>query len=161
MKGKDIIMFALPRWDGLFYSTALSLSKELSRSNRVFYIDNPFTLKYCLVNFFTPPIQRRWKALFFGADKYKEIDPGNKQLINVTPLIVIPVNFLPAGRIYNFFNRINTAIVRLALVAAIRDYNVREFIFINSFNPFFFQDLGSLKPVRSSGSRCWPSGAPP
>jgi len=40
----DIIMLALARWDGHYSSTAFSLAKELSRYNRVFYIDNPFTL---------------------------------------------------------------------------------------------------------------------
>jgi teichuronic acid biosynthesis glycosyltransferase TuaH len=147
MKKKDIVMFALPRWDGRFHSTALSLSIELSKENRVFYIDNPFTLKYTIVNFFSMSIRKRWKALLFGTSRYRLIDPANNNLINVTPMIIFPINFLPPGRIYNFFSKVNDAIVRRVLFKTIADYNVSAFIFINSYNPFFFQDLGSLRPV--------------
>ena len=146
-RSRDIVMFALPRWDGPFYSTALSLSKELSKTNRVFYIDNPFTLKYTLSKFFTTAIQKRWKALFFGTNKYRLIEPENPNLINITPMIVFPVNFLPAGALYNFFSRINDSIVRRSVRSAIRDYAIKDFIFINSYNPFFFQSMDSVKPA--------------
>ncbi|MEZ4945867.1 MAG: hypothetical protein R2804_10085 [Cyclobacteriaceae bacterium] len=59
----DIVMFALPRWDGDFSSTALSLSKEMSKSTRVFYIDNPFTLKDLLAGLFKRNILKRIGAL--------------------------------------------------------------------------------------------------
>ena len=147
MKRRDIIVFALPRWDGPYFSTALSLSKELSLNHRVFYVDNPFTLKDILSGFFTKPIRRRWKAFFLGLKKYRLIDKDSPNLINVTPHPTLPINFLPAGRIYNFFNRINNAIVRRAISSLIRDHQVNDFIYINSFNPFYFPNLDTFRPV--------------
>ena len=147
MKNKDIMMFALPRWDGPFFSTALSLAKELSRTNRVFYVDNPFTVKDMITGFFTKPIRIRMMAFFFGIDQYRRIDPDNPNLINVTPHPTLPINFLPPGKVYNFFSRINNAIVRRAIASVIRDHQIKDFIYINSFNPFYFPNLDAFRPL--------------
>src|SRR6185295_10209627 len=103
MRNKDIIMFALPRWDGPYFSTALSIAKELSRTNRVFYVDNPFTIKDMMAGFFTKQIRLRMMAFFFGLRQYRRIDPDNPNLINVTPRLTLPINFLPPGRMHHFF----------------------------------------------------------
>jgi len=42
---KDIVILALARWDAPYSSTAFSIAQELSKKNRVFYIDNPFTIR--------------------------------------------------------------------------------------------------------------------
>lgn len=62
-KHKDIIMLALPRWDGQFSSTAFSLAKEMARDTRVFYVDNPYTLKDLLTDWRSTQIQSRMGAL--------------------------------------------------------------------------------------------------
>src|SRR5688500_1075094 len=90
MTRNDIIMFALPLWDGPFYSTALSLSKELARDNRVFYIDNPFTLKDVLTGFRNQLIRKRLPALLLGQRRFRAIDPSLPNLIAVTPGFVLP-----------------------------------------------------------------------
>src|SRR6185295_13139971 len=114
MRNKDIVMFALPRWDGPYFSTALSIAKELSRNTRVFYVDNPFTIKDMITGLFTKQVRIRMMAFFFGYGQYRRIDPENPSLINVTPHLTLPINFLPPGKIYRFFSRINNAIVRRA-----------------------------------------------
>ncbi|MEX1239023.1 MAG: hypothetical protein WEB30_04875, partial [Cyclobacteriaceae bacterium] len=143
----DVIMMALPRWDSLFHSTALSLSKEISRTNRVFYIDNPFTLKEVVTGFMKKPVRQRLLALFFGINKYRRIDPSNENLIAVTPRFVLPVNFLPQGKISSFLSSINNAIVSWAIRSAIKKYQIKDFIFINSYNPFYLEDADKFKPV--------------
>ena len=140
-------MFALPRWDGPYFSTALSMAKELSRTHRVFYVDNPFTVKDMITGLFTKPVRIRMMAFFFGLDKYRRIDPDNPNLINVTPHPTLPANFLPAGRVHRFLSRINNAIVRRAIASAIRDHRINDFIYINSFNPFYFPNLDAFRPL--------------
>ncbi len=147
MKNKDIILLALPRWDGPFFSTALSLAKELSRNNRVFYVDNPFTLKDIITGLSTKPIRIRTMAFFFGLDRYRRIDEDNPNLINVTPRPTLPINFLPPGRAYHFFSKINNFIVRRALSSVIRNYQIKDFIYINSFNPFYFPNVDAFRPL--------------
>ena len=140
-------MFALPRWDGPFFSTALSLAKELSRANRVFYVDNPFTLKDMLAGLFTKPIRIRLVAFVFGFNQYRSIDKDNSNLINVTPHPTLPINFLPPGKVYDFFSSINNAIVRRSISSVIRDYRIKDFIYINSFNPFYFLGVDAFGPL--------------
>ncbi|MCB0493079.1 MAG: glycosyltransferase [Cyclobacteriaceae bacterium] len=142
----DIVMFALPRWDGDFSSTALSLSKEMSKNTRVFYIDNPFTLKDLLAGLFKRNILKRIGALLFGINKYRLIQEGNDRLINVTPLVTLPINFLPSGRLYGRFSNFNDKRVFGCLASLQRDYGLSEFIFINSYNPFYFLHFRGLKP---------------
>ncbi len=134
----DIIMFALPRWDGPYSSTAYSLAKEFSKKNRVFYIDNPVTIKYYLLNRNTPEIRKRKPALFFGADRYTKV---SENLTVVVPKLVLPVNFLSPGRIYDFFAGINDRSLHRMLKKMLQDFSISNYIFINSFNPFYLAKL--------------------
>lgn len=142
----DIVMFALPRWDGDFSSTALSLSKEMSKDTRVFYIDNPFTMKDLLVGLFKRNILKRIGALLFGINKYRLIQEGNDRLINVTPLVTLPINFLPSGKLYERLSSFNDNRVFSCLASLKSDYSLNKFIFINSYNPFYFLRFRRVNP---------------
>ena len=62
----DIIMLALPRWDGQYSSTSYSMAKALSIHGRVFYIDNPFTYKDYFSSRNKQQISKRKSALTKG-----------------------------------------------------------------------------------------------
>ncbi|SKC82496.1 glycosyltransferase [Ohtaekwangia koreensis] len=146
-KGVDIVMLALARWDGPYASTAFSLAKELSKNNRVFYIDNPFTMKDVFSNLDKAQIQSRLTPLFTGQSIGKQIYPDNPNLINVRTKAVIPINFIPYGKLYNSLSRVNNHVVNQALRSIIKRYNISRFIFINSFNPFYLQDVTEFNPA--------------
>lgn len=136
----DIIMLALPRWDGAYSSTAYSLAKEFSRNHRVFYIDNPFTVKDFLSGYKNRQVQYRKNALLTGRSSYTTINPN---LVAVTPRLTLPINFLPPGSIYEGFSAFNDRILFRTIKRMLKDYKITDFIFINSFNPFY--------------ARVWPS----
>ncbi|MFZ6011975.1 MAG: glycosyltransferase [Bacteroidota bacterium] len=143
----DIIMLALPRWDGQYSSTSFSLAKALSRHTRVFYVDNPFTVKDYISNRNTQQIKRRKKALMGGKDIFTQIDANYPNLTGVTPAMTLPINWIPSGFVYNVFSRLNNAIVHRALKQTVKTYGIKKFIFINSFNPLFGRyGIRSLKP---------------
>jgi len=133
----DIVMLALARWDGPYSSTAFSLAKEFSKSNRVFYVENPITLKYFLSNILKRHVWRRIRALLFGSSLYALPDLQNPNLIAVTPQLTIPINFLPNGSLYKRLTIINDLILGRALTKLTKDYSVDRFIFFNCFNPFY------------------------
>lgn len=139
-KDVDVLIFALARWDGKYSSTAISIARELSKTNRVFYIDNPFTIKDFIVRFFTQQIQKRLWALLLGLKKYRLIDSGNNNLINATPALVLPINFLNPGFWYSLFSRYNEYRVKQIVKRIQHDHNVADFVFINCFNPFYFAE---------------------
>lgn len=145
LKNVDIIFLALARWDGPYSSTAYSIALELSKNQRVFYIDNPFTLKDIIANYKTPNIRKRWLPLLFGKKKYTKIQDN---LIAVTPGAVFPINFLPKGMIYSFFQRINNVILVRTMKKLIKEHQISDYILINSFNPFYlFSIPKTIKPL--------------
>src|SRR2546426_195596 len=108
----DIIIISLSRHDNPYSSTSLGLGRELSKRNRVFYIDNPFTLREV---FLTQPeeaeqVKKRRGALFFRKNIFRHIEQ-NKNLVVVTPPIALSINFLPKGWLYNFLSGINDRIL--------------------------------------------------
>jgi glycosyltransferase involved in cell wall biosynthesis len=143
----DFIFFALARWDGPYSSTAISLARELSRGYRVFYIDNPFTLKDIVKGWGGERIKRRRSALFFGRRQFVAIESGNPNLIGVTPTWTFSLNFLPVGKLFRLLSRVNERRVERILNDIIGAYSVKDFIFINCYNPFYFQDRKKI-PAR-------------
>lgn len=130
-------MLALPRWDGPYSSTAFSMAKELSKKNRVFYIDNPFTIKDIVSGFRSKQIRRRLKAFLKGENAITDLSESGRQLFCVTPPPSLPVNFLPAGSVYDVFAGLNDLIFFRAMKQLMRSFNIREFIFVNVYNPFY------------------------
>jgi teichuronic acid biosynthesis glycosyltransferase TuaH len=146
-KRKDIIMLSVSRWDQELSSASISMAKELSKNGRVFYIDHPFSLKDVIKGRKTDGIRRRLKALFFGVDLFTQVEPGNPNWIAVTPGLTWPINWLPKGTLYDFFSWWNNRIFFRAIRKTIRQYQINDFIYWNSYNPFFSYNLpGDIKP---------------
>ncbi|HYG00978.1 MAG TPA: glycosyltransferase [Chryseosolibacter sp.] len=134
----DIIMLALPRWDGAYSSTAFSLSKALSKHARVFYVDNPFTVKSFLTQRLSSEVRKRKNALLFGRDIFSRPDPdASPDLVAVTPRVVLPVNFFGKGIAFDIVSRINDLILQECIAKIINEFQVKKYILINSFNPFY------------------------
>src|SRR5688572_20773037 len=133
----DIVMLALPRWDGPYSSTAFSLARELSRNNRVFYIDNPYTWKDIFTRYKTPQLQRRLKDLLAGRNCITNQTDEGRQLYCVTTPPSLPCNFLPSGDIYDVFSSWNDRIFFRALRRLFRQFAINDFLFVNVYNPFY------------------------
>ncbi|OYU97124.1 MAG: hypothetical protein CFE21_02200 [Bacteroidetes bacterium B1(2017)] len=131
----DVFMFGLTRSDFHLSSVSVAWAKEWAKTHRVFYIDRPYSLKDVRQDWKVPTFRRKLKALFLGTNRYQTITFGEVSFIQVTPRISIPINFLPEGRLYQFLNRFNNAMVYQAIKKTIRDYEVKEYVFFNSFHP--------------------------
>ncbi|MEZ4777182.1 MAG: glycosyltransferase [Bacteroidia bacterium] len=136
-----IICLALARWDGLYSSTAFSLAKAFARSQPVFYIDNPFTWKDVLTGFKREQIRRRKNALLYGKDIYFPLPEQSTHLTIVTPPPVWPINWLPHGKVYDFFARVNNRKIIRTLRRILRENHIKKYILLNVFNPFSGFDI--------------------
>jgi hypothetical protein len=136
MSKYNFIYLALARWDGPYASTAWAIAKELANNHHVFYIENPFTLKDLITGIGKKDIRRRLPALIFGMNKYQK-PLKDKNLIVVTPLAILPINWLPNNAIYRWLNKINNKLIYRAVRSTIRKYNLKAYISFNSFNPFY------------------------
>lgn len=133
----DFLITALPRWDGKYSSTSYSLAKELSKVSRVFYFDNPFTIKDLFLGWRTMQLKRRLKALFFGRDIFIHADSDYPNLIAVVTPLVLPINWLPPGWIYRLLLRYNDLLFKKSVSRTLKSYQISDFVYINSFNPFY------------------------
>lgn len=141
LKNIDIIVFALPRWDGKYTSTSYNIAWELAKDNRVLFVDNPFTCTDVIFGLKNKQIQRRLKYFVPFRSGLGHLIKNEIRMELLTTMPVLPINFLPKGKLYNFFSYINTAIVKLRLQKAIRKLKFRNPVFINSFN-FYYPDIG-------------------
>lgn len=140
-KNIDIVFFALSRWDQPISSPALSLAKQFAETNRVFYIEHPYTWKDYFRQRSAPEIKKRKNALFRREDIYTNPTDFPKNLTIVTPPVTIPINFLPESFLYSSIAKINDKRIFETLRSVLRDFDIKDWIFINCFDPFYARDF--------------------
>src|SRR5690606_15564736 len=121
--------------------------KEFSRTNRVFYIEHPYSIKDFISLRKTEEIRKRRKALMGNGDQYVNPYADYPQLTVVYPPLTYPVNFLPDGSLYNYFSGINDKKIFNVIRSVLRDFQVSKWIYFNSYDPFFARKFpDDLKP---------------
>lgn len=149
LRDSDLVIFSLSRWDAPYSSPSFSLAKEFAKTNRVFYIDHPFSVKDVIMGFNKPSVQKRRDALLWGRNIYTKSERLPDRLTVVTPRITLPINFLPGGALYDYFSRYNDRVVFDVIRQIIRDHKVEKFIYFNAFDPYFCRDFPpDIRPVR-------------
>lgn len=131
----DLFMFGLTRSDYTLSSVSVAWAKEWARTNRVFYFDRPFSIKDIQHDWNYPQFKHRRKAILLGSNRYHTIQFGDVTFIQVTPRISLPLNFLPEGKPYKFLNQYNNFVVHEAMKQVIKDYDVKNYLYFNSFHP--------------------------
>lgn len=81
----------------------------------------------------------------FVTDSNRYYSPAHypQNFIIVSTPLTIPVNFLPAGELYRQLSLVNDRRMIRLLRRVIKDYGVKEYLFINFFDPFFLGDIPS------------------
>lgn len=145
LKNRHIIIFSQMQFDGRLESTNYTMAKHLAKDNYVYYVDRPFTWKDYIKFRNTPEYKVRKPHFFSSANSYIQTDIPNLKIIISPP--VPSINMLPEGRLYRAAVWINERIVATRLKKIIKNLNIRDYIYINSFNytyPTFHQ---LIKPV--------------
>ena len=140
----DIVIVTMSRWDGIYSSAVLSMAKELARSHRVFYIDHPFSYKDIAQGWKSEDVQRRKSVLLGGGDPYHRPTDFPENFVAVTPKATLPINWLSPGAAYESGSRFNDRVLNRCLNKLIRDHGIQRYIFLNSFDPFFFRNLKAM-----------------
>jgi glycosyltransferase involved in cell wall biosynthesis len=152
----DLIILGLARWDNTLNSSTLSIAKEFAKNQRVFYIDKPFSFKDVLKLDKIDPNSKRKDAILFGKNIYQEVNIDGVKFTSVTPRMSIPINFIPDGKFYDIMASYNNSLVSNVIKKIIKDYDVKNYVFFNSFLPTYFNVIPKnclqplLKVYRSS-----------
>ncbi|WP_418697873.1 glycosyltransferase [Bacteroides sp.] len=122
---KDFIITSLQTWDIEIGSTIKNTALEISKQNRVLYINTPMDLSVRLRgNKQAPAYVRRMSVIKGDVSPLRQINE-NMWVLDC-PFTLLSVNFLPAP-LFNFFNRQNNRrigqwIVKQAALLGFKDY---------------------------------------
>ncbi len=135
----DIVFFSLFRTDNPYSSISLSMAKELAKTQRVFYMNHPYSLKDLVVGLLRGDrtLRTRLPWLLTGRVRYEDLEAIPNNFIAAQPPLTLPINWLPKGRLYDFFQKINNGIVLGAIRKMLRDHDVRNYVYVNCYDPFF------------------------
>ncbi len=133
----DIVYFTLFPWDHPYSSVSLSFAKEFAKNNRVFYVNHPYSVKDFAGNFNTKMAKERRGHLLTNKMRYEKIEGLSENIIAVHPSLTFPINWLPEGGFYKTFSAYNNKIILKTIKKVIKDYDLKNFIYVNCFNPYF------------------------
>ncbi|MEL7339478.1 MAG: glycosyltransferase [Bacteroidota bacterium] len=146
--GNDILILGLARGDDDFGSTAWSLAQAMAQEQTVYYIEPPHTWRDSLTRFNSPKYQLRRKARQKGRKHLlKAFDDQSPNLKVLVPPIMVPIQFLPPGKLYNRILKLNRQRFNLWLEHQIELHEIKAAAWINVFNPFYDPPLPNLKKV--------------
>ena len=105
MENRNIIMFGLQSWDIEIGSNFKNMARIMSRSNKILYVNRPLDQASYLRNRKNKRVKARLASIRQTEDSLQELE---KNIWVLSPRITLnSINRLPAGKIYNFFNKKN------------------------------------------------------
>src|SRR5690349_13101544 len=131
LKGHQIIIFGLPRFDAPIESTNYTTAKLLARHNKVYYVENPFTVRDYFKMRKGPEFAVRRKHFKISGSSLIDTDIPNLKI--VIPPVLLSVNFLPENGLFRNLLKINELLIRSKLQSVIKAHGIKDYIFINSF----------------------------
>lgn len=147
----DVIQFSLFRTDNPYSSISLSMARELAKTVRVLYVNHPYSWKDLWSGLWRRDrvLLRRLPGLLLFQNVYESLDSIPERFTAVTPPPTLPINWLPPGRVYRFFQGLNNRIILNAIRRAARKQGFERFVYLNCYDPFF---AGYLPP--DTGAVC-------
>lgn len=140
-KKYDIILNTLFRTDNVYSSVSLSFAKEMAKTHRVFYINHPYSLKDLWAGRNNAKVRERFPSIIRGKTYYESLADIPKNFIAATPPATLPINFLPEGKLYDTFYNYNKKVVLKTVHNIIQDFNLKDYIYLTCFDPFFLPVL--------------------
>lgn len=149
----DIIYFTLFPWDNAYSSVSLSFTREFAKNNRVFYINHPYSIKDFVKGWRQPMVKARRKNMLLNRMRYETI-PGMPNVIAVQPPLTLPINWLEPGKIYDRWFQFNNRIIVNTIRQVIQDYDIKNFVYLNCFNPYYAGALPKELGAKLSMYQC-------
>lgn len=138
---RHLVVMTMSRWDGEVSSAIRSLALELAQDMDVWYWDHPISWKDLLQGWSAPQMVERRPALLRGENWVHTPKGFPDGFHAVTPPPTLPVNFLSQGGLYEWGSRRNDRLLNRALARLIQEQGIGDYLFLNSFDPFFFRRI--------------------
>ncbi|MCK9204097.1 MAG: glycosyltransferase [Bacteroidales bacterium] len=145
MENRDFIVFGLQPWDITIGSTCKYTAIEISKKNRVLFVNPPLIRSSIIKYKNSSHVQKRLKIL-------KGLEPD---LIQVSPTLWVlypktvmeSINWIPNHSLFSFFNRINESRFSLKIMEAAKNLGFHDYVLLDDNSMiigFYLKEL--LKP---------------
>lgn len=145
---RDIIIVGQQPWDVSIGSNCKNIALELSKNNRVLYVNSALDRGNSLKRRNDPEIIRRKKII---NGKENGLIPISENIWTLYPDVLIEsVNWINNVLVFDFFNKRNNRLFAKSILKAVDALNFENFILFNDndmFKSFYLKDF--LKPTLS------------
>ncbi len=146
--GRDFIFTGLQPWDIPIGFNAKDIAMEISRNNRVLYINTPLDIKTYYTGRDTPDNIQRKNVIRKRLPALRRI--SSSLWVLDLPFAILPINFLPDGFIFDFFNYLNNRKIYSYVKKVIKKLDFKDYIlFIDNdvYRSFYARKM--LRPAMS------------
>lgn len=146
IRDRDFIIYGLQPWDISIGSNCKNLALEISKHNRVLYVNRPLDRFSLLKNRNNFQVKNRIQSIKQGKNIINKI---SFQMWVFNPRVMVEsINFLPRGILYNYFNKKNNFKLAKEILWAIEQLDFKNPILIiddDFFNGLYLKDY--LRPA--------------
>ena len=136
LRGENIICVAFPSWEGNYMKSTVQLMTELSKENRVLYVDYLYTIKDLLTGNNDLSAKR---ILGLEPRIEKKLDFGDGQLYLLHPPAIFPTNFIKNESLHQTIYASQAKRIVKSISKAAHQLGFNNPIVINAFNPLLGQ----------------------
>lgn len=145
IKGKDIVIVGLQPWDISIGSNCKNIALELSRHNRVLYVNPPLDRSTVLKNSSDELVKKRLGVI---KQQTPALVPIQHNLWNLTPEhIAESINWIGSSSVFHWLNKINNRRLAKDILKAIDSLSFKSILLFNDqsmIRCFYLKEL--LKP---------------
>ncbi len=129
IKNRDIVLFSFQPWDTEIGSNFKDIALELSKFNRILYVNRALDRISLLRNRNSPQVKARLASIKDGIDELVEILPS---LWVLNPRTILEsINWIPLPTVHDWLNRINNKRLAKQINKAINRLEFSDVILIN------------------------------
>jgi len=137
MKDQDIICMSNTTWEGIYVKSTVKLFSELAKSNRILFVEYPFTVKDIVFSLVGKQIASVTRMLGFKSRITEKLTPDGHKVYLLTVPPTLPAAFIKNLKLFKLVLKINGLIIRGSIRSALKKLNFSNAININAYNPFF------------------------
>jgi teichuronic acid biosynthesis glycosyltransferase TuaH len=134
IKDRDIVLFSFQPWDEEIGSNFKDIALELSRDNRVLFINRALDRISAIRKRNDKKVRTRLKSIWQGEGELAEIQPN--LWIHNPRTVVESINWLPPGSAYDYLTLMNSKRLAKEINKMIARLNFKDVVLIND-NDFF------------------------
>lgn len=137
IRNESILCMPLTTWDSEFPNTLVQLMQELSKENKILFVDYEYTFKDLLHGINGGGLVPIKRVLGIKSRLRRLKTKYDSEVYVLTPPPVLPVNWIKWKNPYRFFLQLNSSLIRRTIQDALYTLDMESPILINGYNPFF------------------------